>query len=138
MNKSRAPKIPPLLHMGNFVINCTEKAKLFNDHFAKQCTLLINDCVLPEFTYLTDKRIETVTINDDNILSLIRGLNPNKAAGSDGISGQMLLLCDETVVPPLRIIFNNILDTAVFPDMCKMANVTPIYKKEDKQLRKNY
>ena len=138
MNKSRAPKIPPLLHMGNFVLNCTEKAKLFNDHFAKQCTLLINDCVLPEFEYLTDKRIESVTITDANILLLVRSLNPHKAAGSDGISGQMLLLCDETVIPPLKIIFNNILSTAVFPDMWKLANVTPIYKKEDKQLVKNY
>ena len=108
MNKSRAPKIPPLIHMGNFVLKCTEKAKLFNDHFAKQCTLLINDCFLPEFTYLTDKRIETVTLNNANILSLVRNLNPNKAAGPDGISGQMLLLCDETVVLPLRIIFTNI------------------------------
>ena len=124
--------------MGNFVLNCTEKAKLFNDHFAKQCTLLINDCVLPEFNYLTDKRIESVTITDANILLLVRSLNPHKAAGSDGISGQMLLLCDETVIPPLKIIFNNILSTAVFPDMWKLANVTPIYKKEDKQLVKNY
>ena len=52
MNKSRAPKIPPLLDMGNFVLNCKDKAKLFNDHFAKQCTLLIDDCILPEFIYL--------------------------------------------------------------------------------------
>ena len=34
--------------------------------------------------YLTDKRIETVTLNNDNILSLVRNLNPNKAAGPDG------------------------------------------------------
>ena len=100
MNKSRAPKIPPLLHMGNFVLNCTEKAKLFNDHFAKQCTPLINDCILPDFLCSTDKRIETVTINDDNILSFVCSLTPNKAAVSDGISGQMHLLYDETVVPP--------------------------------------
>ena len=37
MNKSRAPKIPPILHNGNFIINCAEKAKLFNDHFSNQC-----------------------------------------------------------------------------------------------------
>ena len=35
MNKSRAPKIPPLLHMGNFVLNCKEKAKLFKRPFCK-------------------------------------------------------------------------------------------------------
>ena len=138
MNKSRAPKIPPILHNGNFVLKCAEKAKLFNDHFAKQCTLIINDCVLPNFEYITETRISSVAISDDDILKLIRNLNPNKASGSDGISGQMLLICDSSVVPPLKMIFKNILTTSVYPDMWKLANVTPIFKKEDKQLVKNY
>ena len=50
----------------------------------------------------------------------------------------MLLLCDESVILPLQIIFTNILSTSTYPDMWKIANVTPIYKKGDKQLIKNY
>ena len=138
MNKSRAPKIPPLLSNGVFVLNCAEKAKLFNDHFAKQCTLIINDCLLPNFEYITTSRIDTVDITENQILTLIRNLNPNKASGSDGISGQMLLICDESVVLPLKIIYHNILEQAIYPDLWKLANVTPIFKKEDKQLVKNY
>ena len=42
MNKSRAPKIPPLLVNNTFILNCCEKAKLFNDFFSKQCTPIIN------------------------------------------------------------------------------------------------
>ena len=64
----------------------------------------------------------------DELISLIRNLNPNKATGSDGVSGQMLLLCDNTVVLPLQIIFENILLTSTYPDMWKLANVTPIFK----------
>ena len=48
-----------------------------------------------------------------------------------------LFLCDETVTLPLKIIFRNILSTGVYPDMWKLANVTPIFKKGDKQLIKN-
>ena len=73
-----------------------------------------------------------------DIVSLIRKLNPNKANGSVGISGQMLLLCDDSVVLPLRIILGNILLTATYPDLWKLANVTPIFKKGDKQLIGNY
>ena len=50
-------------------------------------------------------------------MSLIRKINPSKAAGSDGISGQMLLSCDESVTLPLKIIFSNILLTSIYPDM---------------------
>ena len=46
-----------------------------------------------------------ITITSDEIISLIRNLNPEKATGSDGRSGQMLLLCDNSVVLPLKIIF---------------------------------
>ena len=86
MDRSRAPKIPPLLHMGNFILNCKNKAKNFNDHFAKQCTLLINNCILPELTYLTEKRMETVIMNDANILSLVHNLNPKRPLGSDAFT----------------------------------------------------
>ena len=105
MNKCRAPKIPPLLVNNMFILNCNEKAKLFNDFFSKQCTPIITSSVLPPLNYLTDNRIDHIAIECDEILSLIRNLNPNKATGSDGISGQMLRLCDNSVVLPLKIIF---------------------------------
>ena len=129
MNKSRAPKIPPILCNGKFILSCAEKASLFNDFFSNQCKLIVNTSVLPDFVYLTDKRINNIAITDIDILSIIRSLNPNKAAGSDGISGQMLLLCDKSVVLPLEIIFRNILETSTYPNMWKLANVTPIFKK---------
>ena len=48
----------------------------------------------------------------------------------------MLLLCDDSVT--LKIIFRNILLTSIYPDTWKLANVTPIFKKGDKQSIKNY
>ena len=138
MNKCRSPKITPLLVNNMFVLNCSEKAKIFNDFFSKQCMPIITSSVLPPLNSLTDKKIDHIPIQCDEILSLIRNLNPNKASGSDGISGQMLLLWDNSVVLPLKIIFQNILISAIYPDMWKLANVIPIFKKGDKQLIKNY
>ena len=87
---------------------------------------------------MTNEKIEQIHIENEDIISLIRKLNPNKANGSDGISAQMLLLCDDSVILPLRIIFTNILRTAIYPNMWKLANATPILKKGDKQLIKTY
>ena len=72
------------------------------------------------------------------MISLIRTRNSSKAKGSDGISCQMLLLYDDSVILPLKIIFSNILSTSIYPDLWKIANVIHILKKDDKQLMKNY
>ena len=136
--KSRAPRIPPILVGNSLILNLSEKAKIFNEFFSNQCTLILNDSVLPPFHFVTEKRINDIPIRYDEILKLIRNLNPNKATGSDGISGHMLLLCDDSIVLPLKLIFQNILDKSIYPDAWKLANVTPIHKKEDKQLVKNY
>ena len=118
MNKSRAPRIPPLLVGSSLIINPTEKAKNINEFFSNQFTLILNDSALPAFNFVTDdKKINDVLIRDDEILKLIRNLNPNKATGSDGIPGQMLPLCDDYVVLPLEIIFQNILENSTYPDI---------------------
>ena len=98
-----------LLSNNIFILDCKEKAKLFNDFFSKQCKLISNSSTLPDFSYHTDKRIDTVNILNDEILLLIRNINPNKASGSDGISGHMLRLCDDSLALTLKIIFENIL-----------------------------
>ena len=50
----------------------------------------------------------------------------------------MLILCDESVILLLNIIFRNILSTATYPDIWKLANVTPIFRKGDNPLIGNY
>ena len=85
MNTCRAPKIPHLLINNPFILDCKAKANHFNDFFAKQCKLIINDSVLPNFSPLTNKRIDHITIKNEEIISIIRNLNPNKTNGSDGI-----------------------------------------------------
>ena len=138
MNKCKVPKIPPFLVNNTFILNCREKATLFTQFFSRQCSLVRNNSILPILSYFTNERLSNMRLTIDRITPLIRSLNPNKATGSDGISSHMLLLCDETVVLPLKIIFSNILKTGINPDVWKLANVTPIFKKGDKQLIKNY
>ena len=71
MNKSRAPKFPPILDKGTFIISCKAKAKIFNEFFSKQCTLIIDDSTLPDFQYNTDARIDSIVIKKKDILSLV-------------------------------------------------------------------
>ena len=138
MNKCRAPRIPPLLVNNKFILECKEKAILFNDFFANQCKPIQNGSLLPQFRLLTKRIINNVVIDSDEILLLIRNTNPNKSNGPDLITGHMLHLCDKSIVRPLELIFLNILHTGTYPLLWKLANVTPVYKKNDKQIIKNY
>ena len=135
MNKCRAHKIPHLLVKNIFILNSSEKAKLFNGCFSKQCMPIITSSVLPPRNSFTDNTIDHISMQCEEIISLIRNLNPNKATGSDGISAQILLLCDNSIV---KINFQSILVSSTYPEMWKLADVTPIFKTGDKQLIKNY
>ena len=47
INKKNFSNIPPLVENGVFVTNFQTKAKIFNDYFVEQCSLISNDSVLP-------------------------------------------------------------------------------------------
>ena len=109
MNKCSAPKIPPLVN-NLFILNCGENARYFNDYFSQQCKPVINNSVLPILGIPTNKRIDHVTIENDELKGNIfrRNFRPN------------VNLCDDSITLPLQIIFTNILTTSIYPDMWKL------------------
>ena len=50
----------------------------------------------------------------------------------------MLKLCASEVAVPLQMIFSDCINTGMFPDTWKYANVKPIHKKENRQIKSNY
>ena len=62
LNKCKIPRIPPLLVADKIIIDCKEKAKLFNDYFLDQCKPISND-TLPIFTQITCSNLDTIAIS---------------------------------------------------------------------------
>ncbi|KAF2361426.1 Reverse transcriptase domain, partial [Trinorchestia longiramus] len=65
-------------------------------------------------------------------------LNPYKSTGPDGLGPRILKETAEVISEPLTNIFNRSLETGIVPDDWKRANVTPIFKKGNKQIPNNY
>ena len=65
-------------------------------------------------------------------------MSSKKAGGYDGISVTMLQLCATEVAKPLKIIFEKCLNTGMFPDSWKYANVQSIHKNGNPQIKSNY
>ena len=114
LGNKKIPIIPPLLVDNKIISDFVTKADLFNTFFASQCTPLENASTLPSFDYKTDRRLSTIKILEDDIYLIIKNLNPAKAHGWDNISIRMLQLCGKSIVPPLKLIFPQVLKRAYF------------------------
>ena len=138
LNKIKIPTIPPLLVNGTFETDFRKKAGIFNTFFADQCSIINNGSVLPVINYKTHKRLTNITISPEDLSSMIKDLNPNKAHGHDNISIKMIKICGDTIIPPLKIIFELAIKSSHFPDSWKKGNIIPVHKKESKNVITNY
>ena len=138
LHNIKIPSIPPILASGKTTTNIVEKANLFNNFFASQCTPLENTSKLPPLLMKADKRLNTISFKESDITSIIKSLKPAKAHGADDISIRMIQLCSDSITLPLSLIFKFSLMNGTFPDTWKMANVIPVHKKEEKNIVKNY
>ena len=94
-----------------------------------QCFAVVNGSVLPDKSYLAASTLESITISASDILKTIRSLDVNKVHGLDDISVRMLKIFDDSIVEPLKILFVNSANQAVFPSRWKKATVTLVHKK---------
>ena len=74
----------------------------------------------------TDESLNTISFTEDDILNVIRKLDPSKAHGHDQISIGMVQICDKAIGKPLHLIFSSCIESGIFPTEWKMANVVPI------------
>ncbi|XP_078621296.1 uncharacterized protein LOC144887771 [Branchiostoma floridae x Branchiostoma japonicum] len=72
------------------------------------------------------------------VLTVLQSLQVNKAPGPDGIPNRLLKEAAPEICDSLRCLFNNSLATGLFPTEWKQSNLTPVYKKGDKNDPFNY
>ena len=134
----KIPTIPPLLVDGKLVSDFCKEANIFNNFFVSTCTPIDNTSCLPSFSYRTGSRIKSFRVTENDILAIIKTLDPNKAHGCDNISIKMIKICSQSLTLPLKIIFEHSIKKGKFPEIWKKANVVPVHKREDKMLVRNY
>ena len=139
LNDKKVPCIPPIFHDNKFITDFSKKADLFNSFFAKQCSIIENNSVLPSSNNpITYQYLANIEFTKDDIKRIICKLDPNKAHGHDTISIRMLRMPGDAIIEPLFKIFKNCLKCGIFPDDWKKGNIVSIFKKGDKQNIKNY
>ena len=94
VNGTKIPLIPPLLVGNQLVTDILVKTNLFNDYFNQQCTTVDNDSSIPtNITFATEQKLSTFEFSTDDIVKIIKSLDPNKAHGHNKASNRMIKLC---------------------------------------------
>ena len=92
-------------------------------------------------TYLKEPNPETIFLNPvlkEETIFLISQVKRSKACGPNSIPTNILLVNIHILADPLTTILNKSILEGVFPNLLKLANVCPIYKKNDKSKCENY
>ena len=139
ISPSRSSSIPPL-NINNVVVSDpTEKANLLNNYFRDQTILNDNDVEVP-FCPPHDviSELNSLVLNPEEVLSILKSLPTGKAVGPDGVSNRILKELAEKIHIPLTRLFNHSLSKSCVPLDWKKSNVSPVPKSDDTSLPSNY
>ena len=87
---------------------------------------------------ITNTILDFKPIEESFISKQINKLSLKKATSHDGISSKILKFAKPVVLQPITFLINETIKKSEFPDECKKAMVSPLYKKNSSQDKENY
>ena len=120
-----------IYNWGNIPQNCldiTEKIKYFNNHPSIKT---IKNKFRKSFSF----KFEFVSA--DKILRYINEIDIKKSSSGE-ISPAIIKLAKKEILIPITNCINKCISTKSFPDALKVADVIPVFKKEDPNNKRNY
>ena len=94
--------------------------------------------VILSVTQESKSKFEFEEVKEEDVLELLKGLDPNKACGADGIGAKLLRKVAPDICSSLRSLLNSSFKSRQVPGEWKAANVTPVPKGRDKEDVANY
>ena len=87
---------------------------------------------------LEDSRFSFKQTDLKSVTEEVANLNESKATPIDSVPAKILKNISDILCPKIVIDFNTSIKTGIFPQNQKLADVTPIFKKDVKLSKKNY
>ena len=79
----------------------------------------------------TPDNSHTLTVEEHEVRRMLKGVNPRKATGPDGVPGQVLRECADQLAGVFTKIYNQSLSQAVVPPCMKTSTIIPVPKKNN-------
>ena len=116
----------------------TEMCNISNGYFHSAFNQPIDGEDLPEMECICDVDISNITITPDIVKKKLEKLNKYKSSGPDNIHPHVLREAASSICIPLSMIYEDSLEVGETPENWRTANVTPIFKKGDRNNPDNY
>ena len=114
-----------------------QKTNMLNEYFASQQRINDRNKQLPHLPP-AQHILDTITVTEQDVIDVLSNLNVTKSSGPDQISPRLLKEGVLILSKSLALVFNRSLQQGNFPSDWKLANVTPIHKKDEKCLPSNF
>ena len=106
------------------IIDFLVKSNFFNDYFSQQYTTVNNDSSsLPKITFTTEQKLSTFEFCTDDIVTIIKSLDRNKAHGHDEMSVRIIKIWASS------ILFRNCFENQCFPKERRKSSIVPVHEK---------
>ena len=112
---------------------------IFNDYFVSEARIpLMVSSEVPSLISCLPHTLAFINADVDLVFKLLSSANVTKACGYDGISNKIIQLCSEGLCNVLKNLINTSFRLSQYPRAWKLANVLPLFKKDDRQLKTNF
>ena len=91
-----------------------------------------------EFLQSNSQTLFFTPSTEEEILKIINDLPSKRSSGVDNISNVLLKELSHIIFKPLCILTNSSMQTGIFPDLMKLAEVIPLYKGKSRESETNY
>ena len=85
-----------------------------------------------------DENMNFSHVDTSIVCKKLRDLKVNKACGYDMIPAKFLKFGSDVLCYSLTGVINTFIDRNMFPNVCKQAEVSPVYKKKEQLIKSNY
>ena len=82
--------------------------------------------LIPPTVHPADTVFRFRPVDEEEVMQALRGLNPSKAMGVDGVSFLLLKTVADVIAPSITKLFNGNITSGQFPDEWKKVTVTPV------------
>lgn len=131
--------IPAILDGDILISEPKEKADLFNNYFASQsCIPNSETAEVPFLVPYSPHFMASISADEELVYNLLSTVVVAKACGCDGIRNKMIKLCSAGLCKVFTRLINLSISLGQFPSAWKFANVLPLFKKDNRQLKSNY